>query len=183
VNESGLTLLEVVVSLALIAFILGVMSEFLYNGVRFWTRNAQAYQRQHQLQSIYQTLHDDLESAFSGAYFAENSFKGEPAELKFWRETACGLEQTLYRFDREARQVTCSSGLWGVLPESRVIFTGIKEWEFAYFDSAAAQWQYSWNPSAKAALPALVRLTVTTARGGPGVLVFPLYAGRTEEAE
>ncbi|MGD8401282.1 MAG: hypothetical protein PVH64_10195 [Bacillota bacterium] len=178
-----MTLLEVVASLTLIAFILGVMSEFLYNGVRFWARNDHAYQRQHQLQSIYQTIHNDLESAFSGAYFAENSFKGETAELEFWRETVYGLEQKLYRFDREAQQVTCSNGLWGVLPEGRVIFTGIKEWEFAYFDPIAAQWLYIWNPSSKSALPALVRLTVKTALGGPGTLVFPLNAGRTEEAE
>jgi hypothetical protein len=176
-------LLEAIASLTLIALILGVMSEFLYNGVRFWARNDHAYQRQHQLQSIYQTFYDDLESAFSGAYFTENSFKGETEELEFWRETAYGLEQKSYRFDREAQQVTCSSGPWGVLSEDRVIFTGIKEWEFAYFDPATAQWVYIWNPSQRAALPALVRLTVRTALGGPGTLVFPINGGRTGEVE
>lgn len=182
-NESGLTLTEVVVSLGLLAFILGVLAQFLYGGVRFWAKNDRAYLRQHQLRIIYQTLNHDLEAAFAGRFAPEIAMRGNPEQVRFWRETAAGLRQVSYRYDPERHCVTYSSALWGSDPEEKLIFKDITEWRFEYFNLRLETWMPDWESEQKAQLPSLVQVTLKTQAGNLGRLVFPIRVYRLDDLE
>lgn len=182
-NESGMTLLEVLASLSLLAFILGVMAEFLYNGVRFWGRSNHAYQLQHELALIDQTFRNDLESAYVNRFLPGNAVEGKEDELTFWRETSTGLQQRRYRYDPEHQCLFRATGLQGAKPEENTLLSAVREWHFEYWDPETENWSFDWNPDSKTAVPTLVRVTVKTDTGDLGKLVFPIKAEAGEEIE
>lgn len=170
-------------SLGLIAFILGVLAQFLYAGVGFWAKNDRVYLRQHQLRLIYQILNNDLEAAFTGRFIPEVALKGDPEQLEFWRETALGLRQIRYRYDPERHWLVYSSALWGATPEETPILQGISEWRFEYFNPRLEAWRSDWDPEQRTAVPSLVQVTVTTDAGDLGRLVFPIRVSRKDDLE
>lgn len=173
-GEGGFTLAEVLVSLTLIGLVLAVMSEFLYSGVSFYARSSQAYQRQHDLNFIYQTLQNELDNLCSNPFLPEDAFEGNGETMTFWRESPTGLYQITYRYDVSNRQLMYGRNFFGGLPLEKVIFTDIEAWQFEYFDPFAKNWAPVWNPSQKNDIPSLVRVSLSTQAGKLGELVFSI---------
>lgn len=179
-NEAGMTLAEVLASLALTGLLLGLLSQFLYTSVRLWSKNDQAYRKQHQLKYVYQSLANDFGTVFSSRFLPEEPFQGEELKLSFWSENYHGLEQIQYRYDFETKALWRSAGFWGSEPEERKLFTGISEWKFEYFEPEKRNWVLYWKPSYRTELPSLIRITAQTELGAIGPLVFPIKTRRNE---
>ena len=180
-NEAGMTLAEVLAALALTSLLLGLLSQFLYTSVRLWSKNDQAYRRQHQLKYVYQNLANDFGTVFTSRFLPEEPFQGEELKLNFWSENYRGLEQIQYRYDFETKALWRSAGFWGSEPEGRELFTGISQWKFEYFEPEKRNWVLYWKPSYRTELPSLVRITAQTELGVIGSLVFPIKTRRNEE--
>ncbi len=179
-NEAGMTLAEVLAALALTSLLLGLLSQFLYTSVRLWSKNDQAYRRQHQLKYVYQNLANDFGTVFTSRFLPEEPFQGEELKLNFWSENYRGLEQIRYRYDFETKTLWRSAGFWGSEPEERELFTGISEWKFEYFEPEKRNWVLYWKPSYRTELPSLIRITAQTELGAIGPLVFPIKTRRNE---
>lgn len=165
------------------AIILGIMSQFLYNGIRLWSKNDRAYQRQHQLKFVYQTIASDLENVFPGPLLPENSFEGDEYRMSFWSVTSSGLKYITYEYDLSTQKVNRSVGLWGAEPEAKVLFSEIKEWKIEFFDDQTANWLTTWDPEAKSDIPALVRVTARSEKDNLGTMTFSIKAWHVEETE
>ena len=180
-NEKGMTLAEVVAALALTSLLLGLLSQFLYTSIRFWSKNDQAYRYQHYLKYVYQNLANDFGTVFTSRFLPEEPFKGEELQLVFWSENYRGLEQISYRYDYETKALWRSAGYWGSEPEAKKVFTGISEWKFEYFEPVKRNWVLYWKPSYRTELPSLVKITARTELGLVGPLVFSIKTRRNEE--
>lgn len=180
-GESGFTLAEVLVSLTLIGLVLAVMSEFLYNGVSFYARSNRVYERQHHLNFIYRTLHNELDTLCSNPFLPENAFEGDGESMTFWRESSDGLYRTTYRFDVDNRQLLFARNFYGGSPVEKVLFKDVEALRFDYFDPLTQNWTPQWHPAQKADIPALVRVSLTTRAGKLGDLVFSIKPDTIEE--
>jgi type II secretory pathway component PulJ len=182
-GAKGMTLAEVVASLALSILLLGMLSQFLYSGAGLWNKNDQAYQNQHQLKFIYQTIANDLENVFSGRFLPEETFQGEEYHFNCWCESNSGLKRIEYRYDLQEKAVWRWAGYWGSAPEERKLYSGVSEWRFEYFDPKNCNWVLSWDPSTKTELPSLLKVTAKTDLGVIGPVVFSIKSWRDEEEE
>ncbi len=182
-NETGMTLAEVVAALGLSVLLLGMMSQFLFNGASLWSKNDQAYRKQHQLKFFYQTIANDLENVFTGRFLPEEPFKGEEYLLNCWCEEKNGLKQIGYRYDLQEKAVWRSSGYWGSPVEERKLFGGVTEWRFEYFEPQKSNWVLYWQPSTKTEVPSLVKITAKSDLGVIGPVVIPIKVWRNEEEE
>lgn len=182
-NERGVTLLEMLAAITITAFMLAILAQFLFSGVRLWGKQDRGYQQQHRLKLIHQTLYNDLSTALAGNYLPEYSVKGDDAKLQFWSEAPTGLVQITYDYDREQQIVYRSAGFWGQVPQEIPLFKEITEWKFEYFEPKWKNWVTQWNPEQKMLIPALVRVTVHTKTGNLGAMTFPLKAWHEEDEE
>jgi prepilin-type N-terminal cleavage/methylation domain-containing protein len=180
-NEQGMTLIELLASLSLIAILLAVLSQFLYSGVRLWGKDDQAYERRRQLLVISQTLSTDLASLVNSPYLAEPAMKGDEYGFDFWRTTHDGLVQINYRFDQSEGKVFKSAGFWGSKPQENPIFTQVKEWKIEYFRLKTKNWESDWQPTDnKTDIPSLIRITFRVGTNNQEVLVIPIKAYHSE---
>ncbi|MGE5581344.1 MAG: type II secretion system protein J [Bacillota bacterium] len=180
-NESGLTLLEVIASLALMALILGVLSQFLYSSNRLKIKTDQAYERQHLLENFHRLMAADTLAICAGAYLPENAMTGGDYQITFWLENEAGLNQVTYRFDPQEKKVYRSASFWGSKPEEVPVLTGVTQWRIEYFQAKTKNWLTVWQPSRKDEIPALLRFTVATRSADLGELVFPVKVWYNEE--
>lgn len=181
VKAEGMTLVEVLASLTLTIFLLGMLAQFLKDGVGLWSKNDRAYRNQHQLKYVYQTLANDLEGVFTGRFLPDKPFQGEELRLVFWNESNDGLKQIGYRYDLETKAVRRWSGIWGGVPEESNLFSGVSEWRFEYYKPDKKNWVLEWNPSTDMELPSLVKITAKTDLGVLGPVVFPIKTCQYKE--
>lgn len=158
-NETGLTLLEMLVSLTISAVLFAILAQFMFSGIQLWGKNDQAYQRQHRLNLVYQVVYNDLATVYVSNYLAEKAFKGDEYQLNFWREAPSGLVQVTYRYDRSSKQVFRTIGFWGSTPAEVSIFKNFNTWKFEYYQPNTKSWISEWDPDQKTAVPALIRIT------------------------
>lgn len=180
-KENGMTLAEVLAALALTSLLLGMLSQFLYSSVSLWSKNDQAYRKQHQLKYVYQTIANDLGGVITSQFLPEEPFQGEELQLNFWSENYRGLEQIGYRYDYEAKALWRTAGFWGSAPLEQKLFSGISEWRFEYFEPKKRNWVLYWKPSSRTELPSLVKITAKTDLGVLGPFVFSIKTRRNEE--
>ncbi len=176
-NETGLTLIEVLISLSLMALILGVLSQFLYSGVRVQNKNAQAYERQYLLKSLYQVFSSDLAALTAGPYLPEKAFLGKEYELSFWREDSAGLVQIKYRYSLPEKKLYKSIGFWGSAPEETVLFEGLTDWKFQYYQAKNKNWLLEWDPDLKEETPRLISISFKTGGKDFQKIVLPVRVG------
>ncbi|HYH04117.1 MAG TPA: hypothetical protein VEC37_13520, partial [Bacillota bacterium] len=153
----------------------------LNTGGRMWTKNDHAYQKQHQLQNVYQVLAKDLQSAYCSEFLPEAALQGDEREMAFWRETPTGLQKITYRYDPTQKVLYRAAGFWGEKLEETPLFQDILTWKFEYFEEQSRNWKYNWDAQIKTAVPSLVKVTATTGLTNLGSLVIPLEIGPKEE--
>jgi hypothetical protein len=180
-TEQGITLLEMLAAITLTAFMLAILSQFLFTGLRIWTQQDRGYQQQHRLKLIHKTLLNDLSTALVGNYLPEYAVKGDDSQIQFWSEAAAGLVRITYSYNAEERVVYRSEGFWGQAPPEIPLFKEITAWKFAYYDPKWKSWVTEWNPDQKVIIPALIRVTVSTKTGNLGTMTFPLKAWHEED--
>lgn len=183
IEEIGMTLAEVVAALGLSVLLLGMLSQFLFNGGSLWSKNDLAYQSQHQLKFVYQTIGNDLENAFVGRFLPEEPFQGEEYFFYFWCNSNDGLKRIGYRYDLQEKAIWRSSGYWGSIPKEQKLFGNIFEWRFEYYEPNKGNWVLYCKSSTKTDLPSLVKITAKTDLGVLGPIVLPIKAWRNEEKE
>lgn len=174
ISRNGYTLIEVLFSIAFIALTLGILAQLLYSGAGIWEVNDRAYERQHQLKMVYETVYGDLASALTGPYLPEASVRGDETFMSFWRETEEGVIKVFYRYEPSEKKVYRGSGLWSGKAEEKCLFHRIEEWRFEYFDANVKYWRPSWDPDNKAAVPALIRVLVRSKEHDLGSFVIPM---------
>ncbi len=174
-TEAGYTLLELLFSISITGLLLAILSQFLLSGVRMWERNDRGYRRQHQLKLVYQTAYNEISTMCYGEYLPEYLIDGGDTRLSFWRETPRGLEFVNYRYDLNEKVIYHSQGFYGSEPPEVVLYKGIENWEFEYFDPKNRNWLREWK-SDKKELPALIRITVKTKDADLGTLTVPVKA-------
>jgi prepilin-type N-terminal cleavage/methylation domain-containing protein len=182
-NEQGVTLLEMLAAITILAFMLAILSQFLFSGLRLWGKQDRGYQQQHRLKLIHQTLYNDLSTVLAGNYLPEYSVKGDDAKIQFWSESAAGLEQITYYYDQEHQVVYRAAGFWGQVPQDIPLFKEITEWKFEYFEPKWKNWVTEWNPALKMEIPLLIRVSVNTKTGNLGTMTFPLKAWHKEDEQ
>jgi prepilin-type N-terminal cleavage/methylation domain-containing protein len=179
-NEQGMTLIELLASLALLVILLGVLSQFLYNGVHLWGRHDRAYERRHQLRVISQTLSSDLAALVNSPFLAEPALSGDEYEMSFWTEAKDGLVQIKYRYDQQTQKVFKSTGFWGSKPPENELLTAVKSWSIEYYRPKTNNWEQLWKPTYKNELPSLIRVTMQSKTDDLGTMVFPIKAWHKE---
>jgi prepilin-type N-terminal cleavage/methylation domain-containing protein len=181
-NESGLTLLEMILALALAAILLMVTSEYLFSAAGLWIRYDKASLRGRQLNQVQRVLAGDLDAMVAGPYLPEAAFQGETGRLVFWMAALDGLRQVTYEYDPTAQTVSRSSGFWGAEPRREVLFKQVLKWEFEYFELKTKSWRMEWGPGSAAHFPGLLRVTFQIDKGGSAAVALP-FRTRLEEAE
>lgn len=181
-NERGLTLLEMLFAIGISAILLGVLAEFLYSGVRMWTKSDRAYQRQHELKYIYQVLQNELTDLVALPNLPGEILTGDGEQIKFWRQTSAGLVQVGYRFDRSELQIMKTEGFWGSTPGETVLFHGVTGWSIEYYQPRTKNWARQWDSGQSREIPALIRFNVTTKTAPLGSIVIPVKVW-SKEAE
>jgi type II secretory pathway component PulJ len=179
-NESGVTLLEAVAALGIIVILLAVLAQLLETGSRLWLKNDRAYQRQHRLRDLNLTLTQDLSQAYASDLLPDRALTGDAATLALWRETPRGLQQVTYRYDSPTATLYRSAAFWGEQGDEQAVFSDIVKWKFEYFAANSRSWEYQWEPQSQAELPALIRITATTARNDLGSQVIAVEAWHDE---
>jgi prepilin-type N-terminal cleavage/methylation domain-containing protein len=180
-SEPGMTLVELLASLSLLAILLAVLSQFLYTGIGVWGKTDRANERNYQLRLISQTLHNDLASMVSSPFLAEPAVRGDEYEVAFWTETSEGLVQIKYKYDQSTRKVLKTAGFWGSKPSENEAFQGIQSWKIEYYRPKTKNWELQWKPAYKNEIPALIRVTVTMkSKDQTGTLVFPIKNWHSE---
>jgi prepilin-type N-terminal cleavage/methylation domain-containing protein len=182
-NERGVTLLEMVAAMTIIAFMLAVLAQFLFSGVRLWGQQDSNYRQQHRLTMIRQILNYDLSSLLVGNYLPEDSVRGDDLQLQFWSEAADGLVLVTYYYDPEQQTVFRCAGFWGQKAPEVPLFKEITEWKFAYFESKGKNWTATWKATRKNEIPALIRVTACAKTGNLGTLTFSVKAWHEEDEE
>jgi prepilin-type N-terminal cleavage/methylation domain-containing protein len=181
-NESGMTLIELLASLSLLAILLAVLSQFLYTGTRMWGKSDRACERRHQLRFISQTLNTDLGLLVNSPFLAEPAINGDEYGFTFWAVTNDGLVQVKYHFDSQEQKVFRSAGFWGSKPPENQMFDQVKEWKVEYYRPKTKNWELQWQPTLKSDIPSLIRVTVTVGNNSLGSLVFPIKAWHNESS-
>jgi hypothetical protein len=182
-NEAGITLLEMVAAITITAFMLAILSQFLFTGLRLWSKQDRGYQQQHRLKLIHKTLYNDLSTLLAGNYLPEYSVKGNDTRLQFWSEASTGLVWITYNYDSEKQVVYRSEGFWGQEAPEIPLFKEITKWQFEYFDPKWKNWVSEWRPNLKITIPELIRVAVSTKTANLGTLTFPLKAWHEEDEE
>jgi prepilin-type N-terminal cleavage/methylation domain-containing protein len=181
--ENGFTLIEMLAAICISAVLFGVLSEFLFNCAKLWDRQDRAYQKQHQVKLVYQTLLLDLTPLYPGFCLPEGAVQGDERQLRFWRETNAGLVRITYRYDPVAQKVWRSSGFAGSEPKEAELFSDVVGWRFEYYQATTKNWLLQWGAERKLpeTVPKLIRVSVRTKLGNLGVLTFPVKAWHLEE--
>lgn len=182
-SEAGMTFLEVLAALALVAFLVAVLAEFLFHGVRLCAAHDRGYQKQQRSRAVYLTLQQDLAAAYFGDFLPAPALRGDETELSFWREESAGLVQVKYAFDPEQKSVSRSAVFWGGVPERKVLYRDITAWKFAYYQPETDNWLPEWESEDPGDHPALIRVNLTIAGNPVGPFVIPLKAwhGKVED--
>jgi prepilin-type N-terminal cleavage/methylation domain-containing protein len=177
-NEQGMTLIELLASLSLLAILLVVLSQFLYTSVHLWGKNDHAYERRHQLRLISQTLNTDLGLLVNSPFLPEPAIRGDEYDFTFWAATNDGLVQVKYHFDSQEQKVFRSEGFWGSKPAENLLLDQVKEWKVEYYRPKTKNWDLQWQPAPtlKNDIPSLIKVTITVGKNSLGSLVFPIKA-------
>jgi general secretion pathway protein J len=181
-REAGFTLIEMLVTVALLALV----AMLLFGGLRFGARawdGAQAHGAgSEEVRLVQDTLRRELESAYprydaSDTLHPQIDFAGEPDGVRFLSHAPQALQTAGYTHialaeepDGKDRQLTIHVG-----DGSSALLRHIAGVRFAYFDGAS--WSDDWRA---AALPRLVRIRVVFRRGDarlwPDLIVAPQIA-------
>ena len=173
-NEAGITLIEMLVTLSITAFLFLILAQFLFSGVQLWAKNDQAYRRQHQLNLVFQSLNGDLGAMIPGGYLPEVAASGDQYQFKCWGENEQGLVQFEYRYDQQERKVFRTVGFWGGQPVASVLLEAVDDWKFEYFQAHSKRWLITWSPEQRNEVPALVKVTFKTKLGDLGSMIIPI---------
>ncbi len=192
--EAGFSLMELLVSLSVLALMASLLTGGLQFGTRVWENTAQSTQEleerrttrlllSHLLQRSYPYWYDTAVSA------SEPSFIGERNEVVFSAEAPIQFAvQGLYRFRLLEDQTRGTDGelvLHWVIDrngkndvrthasaKSRTLIRNLASFQISYFDGKL--WGDRWT--AKNELPELVKLEIVTNQGGlwPPIIVHPI---------
>jgi prepilin-type N-terminal cleavage/methylation domain-containing protein len=182
-SKAGYTLLEMLFVLALTAFLLVILSEFLLSGMKLWVKNDRAYRLQHQLKFVFQVINKELSAAYVNPYLPDKAMKGDDISLSFWKECADGLFKVKYRYEQTEKIVYRTAGLMGTSAPETVLFKDIINWKFEYYQSHTKNWLLEWDDSDKTLVPSLIRISITTKESDLGTFVIPIKAWHSEEED
>lgn len=179
-SEAGFTLLEMLFSIGLSGLLLVILAQFMLSGIKLWERNDGGYRRQHQMKIVYERLYEEVSCMLHGDYLPEYIISGDDYKLSFWRESGAGLVLVTYRYDFNDNKVYRSEGFYGSRPEDTVLFDGITNWQFEYYEPKTRNWLREWTSDRKE-LPALIRITVKSKDSNLGTLTIPVKAWHSNE--
>ena len=182
-NEAGLTLIEMLVTLSITAFLFLVLSQFLLSGVQLWAKNDHAYRRQHLLNLVFQSLNRDLGAMIPGGYLPEVAASGDQYQFKCWIENEQGLIQLEYRYDQQERKVYRIVGFWGGQPVEKVLLEEVDDWKFEYFQAHSKRWLITWSPEQRSEVPALIKVTFKTKLGDLGSMIIPVNTAQDSKED
>jgi prepilin-type N-terminal cleavage/methylation domain-containing protein len=170
-RQSGFTLIEVVVALALSAFV----AVILLHGVRLaasgFERHTRAAERLDTRQSLDDILRRTLGSAAVVPRSAGGEFNGGPDSIEFLgivEDSGPGLYRIALAVDRtrQDRPLILRRQLMNVAADPRgaasILASGVRNFRLAYFGTAGSDpdpaWQYRWESMSQ--LPLMVRVTL-----------------------
>lgn len=170
-NERGFTLLDVLVALAVMAFVLAALNQGVRFGLTAWNRQRTDIERRADVDAVERTLRRLIESLDPVSRTQPPSVVGDAQRFAFTAE----LPQAAAGGDRHAdMQLVVDAGRRLVLrwtphrpaarlaappaPETVELLGGVERIDLAYWSrSGAGGWQRGWNSGEP---PALVRLRV-----------------------
>lgn len=176
-RQAGFTLMEVVISITILALTLGVLFGAMHLGVRTWERDtslADTFQR-HRV--LVDQLAQELRSSVLNARNEKIVFQGTREELKFFTATgslqdkrgAHLMRAVSYRA-RQKDGLVLHEGPLGLPPSDdsfskgtdTVLSPDVRELRFEYLDPESSQgvWLNAWDSKVKRRLPAAVRLAI-----------------------
>ena len=182
-SEAGYTLIEILFVLAITAFLLVILSEFLFSGMRLWAKNDQAYRRQHQIKLVYQVINKELSTLYINPYLPDKALTGTDIEAEFWKESTAGLVKVKYRYEQTEHILYRSVGFAGTTPSETALFKNIKDWKFEYYQPHTQNWVLEWDPKEKTSVPSLIRISIATKESDLGTFTIPVKAWHSEEEE
>lgn len=181
-SESGVTMLEMVAALSLTAFMLAVLSQLLFSGIRLWNNQDHSYAQQHRFKFIYTTLYNDFGTILVGDYLPCAAVKGDDTKVKFWSDSGRGMVLVSYAYDPEIKAVRRWEGLWGQVEEPGVpLFKDVTSWKVEYYKTKYKSWVTEWAPDTVGEVPSMIQVTVKTKTGNLGTMTFPVKAWRKKD--
>ena len=190
-GEAGFTLLEILVALSVLGILLVLLRQGVQFGVRITEMQAEARDRQGDLEAIDRALRRMVALADPGTYPEPPTMRGASRLLTFATELPTGGAGS-----RQNADVAISAEAGRLLlrwtprrhvkpfgatpaPEEVVLLTGIDRVEFAYRGEGA--WTSSWRADK---LPALIRIAIVFPAGSrrrwPPIVVAPLREAAEE---
>ncbi len=186
-DERGFTLLDVLVALAVMAFVLAALNQGVRFGLAAWNRQRADIERRADVDAVERTLRRLIESLDPASRTQPPSIVGDAQRLAFTAE----LPQAAAGADRHAdMQLIVDAGRRLVLrwtphrpaarlapppaPETVELLGGVDRIDLAYWPRGGTGWQVRWNSGEP---PALVRLRVVfpekDSRRWPDLVIAP----------
>jgi general secretion pathway protein J len=178
-RQNGFTLVEMLVSLALLGALSMVLLEGFSGARRVWERGDRGVEAGESIAAAQIVVRELVEHGFPWTGFHGShptvEFDGDPATMEFLSVApAAERPSPLRRYslgvgaNRALRlEVSAAERLTGAVTERRALLGNVAGAEFAYFGSAppdnSPRWRSSWH--AQPQLPSLVRLRVSFAQG------------------
>jgi len=191
-GESGFTLMEVLVALAVFGLLMGGLTQGMRFGFAAWQSQGRALEARADVDTVDRTLRALIANASPGSLSGEPPrFVGTSRALTFTTllpgepDGGATREADVTLTVDKARQLLL---LWRPLyrnpvgppppPRQTLLLTGVDHLELAYWQNVtgpSARWQAGWNDEA---LPKLVRIRIVTTRAGdrriPDIIGAPM---------
>ncbi len=188
-NDSGFTLLEILVVLVVLGFLVVGLTQGLHLGMQVWDRQGRALGAVAELDAADRTLRGLIEQMDPGGRVEMSDIEGTDRTLRFTTvlPAASGALPTqraevMLLVDRQHRLVLRWTSslhvvpLVSVAPNETILFTGVDGLAISYKSSGpAAAWQTEWRSSIP---PSLVRIRIgfsrSDARRWPDIVAAPM---------
>lgn len=189
-SEGGFTLIEVLVSAAILAILATLVSLTFESTFRMIRASEDTHDREHQARICLALITQDLMMARLQRRFPWSTRNGEldgqPSDLVAfvsashirYRPNASEADLTRVLYTREGDRLVRISlrNIFGVLPaalERVEVATGVVSFNIRYYDSASASWVDEWEGRSRKNLPraVMIELTLLNTRKEPRLFV------------
>jgi type II secretion system protein J len=189
-REAGYTLIEVLLSVAILAVVLTMVSLTFSSTFRMVRTVNEEQGREHQARMCLSRIAEDLMMARQHPRFPwstrNGELEGQPADLLAFVSSGhasadentqeTGLSRVLYTRDGDRLSRLTLRNLHGAFPESieRIdLTTGVAGFDLLYYDETLQEWVDEWDEESRKSLPraVMIQLTLMDSRDEPRLFV------------
>lgn len=184
-NNSGFTLLEIMIAVTITGIIFTVVFSFINVGMKTWNNSIAESEWNQNRRILKSNLQQDLHNAFYSQLSKEELFYGDYKKITWLVSDDQNIKKISYTVDYNKqyiiRSVKYPDNKWiNKKNESEdIIFfqrEALKKVSFSFYDPKNKYWRNSWSYKAMGYFPTLIKVDVTLKEKMPSIIV-DIYIG------